>query len=1400
MAVTFSNYSKRIAFYMLILICIGISETSGQKYLSGNFSQPKAHVNTIGSNWVRVDNITGFEAGDTVLLIQMQGIEIDTVNNPTFGTPWAMLGEPGMHEFIIISAVNAPDQIVFLKNIRSTFNPEGKIQLVRVPYYNSGVVTGKLTCDAWDPVTGKGGVLAMIIGRSLKLEADIDVTGLGFRGALDAANPGGRCSEEAPLTNAMSYPSGFLNAGLKGEGMAIHNDLGGLLFPTDVKGEGPSFTGGGGGNGRYSGGGGGSNYGYGGIGGNEDCYPGMPGGYGGIGIVSYPILADRIRFGGGGGASTSASGLSGAGGNGGGIVIIIADTIFSAGGKIIADGSKGGDAIEAGGAGGGGGGGTIALYTNNYGSETLTLSVSGGNGGNNPQSFGEGGGGGGGLIYVSTPTSANVISRLNGGVSSSSLEIDIDRMVGIKQTDFKAILNGFLYNSIRSSVSGNQVDSVCSNIVPPKIQGTKPVGGTLPYTYKWEKYDGTDWILLTNDADPTNYTPLAPETGTVWYRRTITDSSPDPLVDESMPVKIIVQPFIKNNTIGTDAIICYAQDPVALASTGVLADGNGIYSFKWEASTDNVSYSLPTNINNTEAYTPLPALLRDSWYRRTVISGRCVNTSSPVFINVLDTISNNLIRNLPPEICNGMTFANLLGTTAATDTILAGGDSVFRFRWEGNINGAGWLNAPGTINMADYNPTELAEKIPSNEYYFRRVVLSGTGDVCTSVSNTVLLKDFPVITNNSISLSQVICSGTMPDILTGSIPHNGNGIYTYTWQDSSKAHSWTDIPDSISKDYQPPALIDTTSYRRIVYSSACSDISKSIMINVHKPILNNNISIISSGTDTTIWRGKIPHKLIGTVPTGGTGIPGAYTFDWGQSSDGGTTWEVATGLRNLKDYLPPSLDTAGTMSFRRTVTTGTCSDISDTINITVLPLISNNTIAANQTICYNTVPSELTGTAPAGGSGSYSYLWQELPAGGTIWTAASETNNLGSYSPLALSAPVSYRRIVTSGTGDLSSDTSGVVDIAIYALPTGKITNTADTTICETSNAELKLELTGEPPWDVTYGENAADSTVKIDATKVISVLPSPANALDIYNYSLLKVVDAHGCQATSLTGTKKSNVYKNPLAEAGPEQSVCGPAVTLAAIPTVGTGAWSLPQGDVASAINSPSAVITFDSSKFVSGTLSKTYLWEEINWLCRSKDSVEITFYKRISHINAGPDTTLYSLYKRIDLSSDDPEKWETVDWTTVTGSGNFVDRDGDSFSDEITGLSDGLNTFELKITNGTCSLTDLMSIDNKPLEIPEGFSPNNDPDGYNNTFVIRGLDLPNQIAILKVFTGAGTEVFSTSNLRGNEAWTDWDGKDSRGIDLPEGTYYYLLTIAPKEKSGGKDVFKGFIILKRY
>ena len=65
------------------------------------------------------------------------------------------------------------------------------------------------------------------------------------------------------------------------------------------------------------------------------------------------------------------------------------------------------------------------------------------------------------------------------------------------------------------------------------------------------------------------------------------------------------------------------------------------------------------------------------------------------------------------------------------------------------------------------------------------------------------------------------------------------------------------------------------------------------------------------------------------------------------------------------------------------------------------------------------------------------------------------------------------------------------------------------------------------------------------------------------------------------------------------------------------------------------------------------------------------------------------------------------------------------------------------------------------------------------------------------LIILDGAGQEVYSASKQEG-EANLSWDGTDSKGKTMADGTYYYLLKITVQ--SNGQ-VFrrKGFIVLKR-
>lgn len=163
---------------------------------------------------------------------------------------------------------------------------------------------------------------------------------------------------------------------------------------------------------------------------------------------------------------------------------------------------------------------------------------------------------------------------------------------------------------------------------------------------------------------------------------------------------------------------------------------------------------------------------------------------------------------------------------------------------------------------------------------------------------------------------------------------------------------------------------------------------------------------------------------------------------------------------------------------------------------------------------------------------------------------------------------------------------------------------------------------------------------------------------------------------------------------------------------------------------------------------------------------------------------------------MKAHSPPSGEAGRWKILDNGKSSVD-DTTSYNSAVRNLSVGNNSFLWTVNKGPCKLKDSVIIELLKNFIPQGFSPNG--DAYNNTFVVEGLYLDDNFVDLSIVNGTGTEVFKSSN-RDNQAWTDWNGKNSNGIDLPQGTYYYMLKIASKKSNGPVSRLSGFIVLKRY
>jgi gliding motility-associated-like protein len=184
---------------------------------------------------------------------------------------------------------------------------------------------------------------------------------------------------------------------------------------------------------------------------------------------------------------------------------------------------------------------------------------------------------------------------------------------------------------------------------------------------------------------------------------------------------------------------------------------------------------------------------------------------------------------------------------------------------------------------------------------------------------------------------------------------------------------------------------------------------------------------------------------------------------------------------------------------------------------------------------------------------------------------------------------------------------------------------------------------------------------------------------------------------------------------------------------------------------------------------------------------------------NVTAGPDRILYPYQFAANLEGS-YSGTGTCEWSllsSIDGDPEFTDMT-DPVS-VVRKLGFGENIFEFRVKNNVCEAApDQVILTVPEVKIPEGISPNE--DGLNDYFNVEGLEFTyNELVIIN--TG-GAVVYNTNDYRSNDPVNGWRGLDNSGEPLPEGTYYFLLTI-----KGALDIsvpeyvarISGFIVIRR-
>lgn len=449
------------------LVC-GIPGRDGPASIGGivNTYYPGTANVTAGATSIPVGTPAGagtaIQAGDLLLVIQMQGADIDSTNTGAYGD--GMAGDPGsgqsatnfsagLYEYVVAaSGVVAGSVSISSGLVNNYFDqdyPVGagnqgqrRFQVIRVPQYSSATITSAVTALPWNGDVG--GVVALDVAGTLNMNGNaINVAGQGFRGGGGVIYTGGTGANTDYRTLSTNPANGSKGEGIAGTPRFIFNgttvvDLGAEGYPNGSFGRGAPGNAGGGStdgnppaNDENSGGGGGGNGGVGGKGGFGWNLIVDSGGFGG---AAFPATATLLAMGGGGGAGTINNNdpIFSSGGAGGGIVMVRAGTV-SGNGTVNANGADGQDQPLNDSGGGGGAGGSVLIVAQAALPAGLNVTANGGNGGDawplmpiagwpGPSGWrhGPGAGGGGGVIFLNSTAGALSVSGGLNGITTTS--------------------------------------------------------------------------------------------------------------------------------------------------------------------------------------------------------------------------------------------------------------------------------------------------------------------------------------------------------------------------------------------------------------------------------------------------------------------------------------------------------------------------------------------------------------------------------------------------------------------------------------------------------------------------------------------------------------------------------------------------------------------------------------------------------------------------------------------------------------------------------------------------------------------------------------------------------------------------------------------------------------------
>ena len=938
----------------------------------------------------------------------------------------------------------------------------------------------------------------------------------------------------------------------------------------------------------------------------------------------------------------------------------------------------------------------------------------------------------------------------------------------------------------KPSVNAGVNDTICAGTCI--TLGGNPTANTTPgpFTYNWQP------TLYLNDPSLAN--PLACPAGTVTYAVTVTDQL-GCFNSASITIKVNTNPVADA---GADRSVVSCKDAcVTTGGSPTASGGGGGYSYTWSP---NVLLNDPF-IANPELCN-VPAGIHS--YTVTVFDANGCSALDQVNVQ---GINSDLTADAGPDktVCAGQNSCITIGGTPS----ITGGTAPFLIIWSPVTS---FCNS-NTLPNPDVNPVD-----PTTY-----VLLVKDVHGCVSVDSMNVIAN-PAVTA-VVEPDTQICSGSAATL--GGIPSTGSGgtaPYTYSWAPTAGLNTTT-----ASNPAATPQL--TTTYCVTVTDAVGCSASTCQAVSVNPALFAH------AGGNHTIIGCRNSSATLGGSPAA-TGGSGNYQYHW----------TPATGLSDSIASNPVVANISGTTTYTLSVTdllTG-CSAI-DQVVVTVTPSTLSAEAGPGRFICYDNIAGVQIGGLPtaSGGQGPFTYQW--TPGNGLSDSAVAN--------PLALpAATTTYNLNVIDALGCSASDSVIVTivqpeQVAItglnsrYCINAGNVLLTGAPSGGTFAGAGVtgnifQPSVVGEGTWCITYTYVNPTTGCTSDTVVCIEVDSLPALSVTGYNASY-----CGNDAAITLTGTPSGGVFSgngisgnlfNPANANTGDNTITYTysdtasgcfnnmqfVINVKEVPVISIGSSessACPGADVTLTASYSLNVFNIiwtgsDGTTIYSGlnpptvnpsSANQCYIATAVNSAgCVNRDTVCIQLLDcRIDAVNEACEADSVIMNSSITIAVLANDSIPAGSDTSVTISTTLLHGFASANSDHtvtFTPEQDFAGTIQFSYSvcvtiNGfvVCDTANIcVTIVDTTTDclFPNTITPNN--DGVNEAFEVSCNDQFLN-ADIRIYDRWGAEVFRSPGHYAN----DWNGANQQGVQLPDGTYFYMYSY----NAQGKKAKKGFVDVYR-